>query len=107
VIRAGLLRHRVTIQADQGTTRNSVGEHIEDWQTWGEAWASIEPLSGKEIDDARQVAARATTRVTIRYRDGVHAGMRLVHDGEVLHVEAVLNERMADHWLVLLCMEAP
>ena len=106
-MRAGLLKHRVTIEADQGTTRNSVGEHIEDWQPWGVAWASVEPLSGQEIEDARQVAARATTRVTIRYRDGVHAGMRLVHDGEVLHVEAVLNERMEDRWLVLLAREAP
>jgi len=106
-MRAGLLKHRVTIEADEGTTRNSVGEHIEDWQPWGVAWAAVEPLSGQEIDDARQVAARATTRVTIRYRDGVHAGMRLDHDGEVLHVEAVLNERMEDRWLVLLCREAP
>ncbi len=106
-MRAGLLKHRVTIETDEGTGRNSVGEHIEAWQPWGVAWAAVEPLSGQEIEDARQVAARATTKVTIRYRDGVHAGMRLTHDGEVLHVEAVLNERMEDRWLVLLVRETP
>jgi len=106
-MRAGLLRHRVVLEADEGTGRNSVGEHIEDWQPWGVAWAAIEPLSGQEIEDARQVAARATTKVTIRYRDGVHAGMRLVHESGVLGIEAVLNERMADRWLVLLVRETP
>lgn len=105
-MRAGLLKHRVTIESDEGTARNAVGEHVESWQPWGVAWAAIEPLVGQEIEDARQVAARATTKVTIRYRDGVHAGMRLVHDGEVLHVEAVLNEKTEDRWLVLLTREA-
>lgn len=106
-MRAGLLKHRVVIETDEGTGRNSVGEHIEDWQPWGVAWAAIEPLSGQEIEDARQVAARATTKVTIRHRDGVDAGMRLVHETGLLHIEAVLHERMARRWLVLLAREAP
>ncbi len=107
-MRLGPLRHLLTIQTDEGTERNSVGEHVEDWQPWGEAWASIEPLSGREIESALQVAPRVTTKVTMRYQEGIHPGMRLVREGgEILHVEAVLNEGTANDTLVLLAREAP
>jgi SPP1 family predicted phage head-tail adaptor len=104
----GDLRHLLTIQTDEGSARNSVGERVESWQAWGQAWASIEPLTGREIEDALQIAPRVTTRVTLRYQAGIHAGMRLVReDGGILHVEAVLNEGMANDVLVLLAREAP
>ena len=104
----GDLRHFLTIQADEGTARNSVGERLESWQTWGQAWASIEPMTGREIEAALQIAPRVTTRVTLRYQEGIHAGMRLLReDGGILHVEAVLNERMENDVLVLLAREAP
>lgn len=104
----GDLRHFLTIQADEGTARNSVGERLESWQPWGEAWASIEPMTGREIEAALQIAPRVTTRVTLRYQAGIHAGMRLLReDGGILHVEAVLNERMENDVLVLLAREAP
>ena len=67
---AGKLRHfvqlqRVTVKAD------SRGDQVKDWETIADAWASIEPLSGREFLQASQVMSDVTARIKIRGRPDV------------------------------------
>lgn len=86
-IEAGRLRHRVRIE-ELTYLRDSNGEVIQDPNTgetreeWAEVatvWAAIEPLSAREFIQSQAIQSQVTTRIVIRYRDGLHAAMRLVH----------------------------
>jgi len=101
---AGKLRHRVTIQelvrADDG-----YGGIIETWQDVATVWAAVEPLRGSERYRAQQVQAELSHKVTMRYRAGVKPQMRLLHNGRVLNIEAVIDAEERHRWLELLCSE--
>ena len=63
---------RVEIQAEQSTAtdaadRNLYGEQGPDWQTVATVWASVEPLSGRELWQAQQVVSEVTHRVRLRH----------------------------------------
>lgn len=91
-MKAGSLRHRITLQA-QGQTRGPDGE-------WEPAWtdfaanvpASIVPLSGREFLSAGEMQGEVTARITIRWRPGVVDTMRVLHDGTVYAIRAVLPD---------------
>lgn len=101
---AGKLRHRVTIQelvrADDG-----YGGIIETWQDVATVWAAVEPLRGSERYRAQQVQAELSHKVTMRYQAGVKPQMRLLHNGRVLNIEAVIDVEERHRWLELLCSE--
>lgn len=105
MIRAGDLRHRVTIQ--QATvTRNEFGEPVETWQDLATVWAEVVDLSGREFIEARQApASEVTTRVRIRYRAGIEPTMRVLHGARVLEIVAVLEPEGRRRELHLMCRE--
>lgn len=75
---AGALRHRIEIQ----TPVHGVDAHgapQQGWITEATVWASIEPLSGRELRDARQVEERTTHRIRLDPADfpGLTANHRL------------------------------
>ena len=67
-LEAGKLRHRVTIETPSAT-RDSVGGVLISWQSVETTWASITPLSGRELDIARQSYADVTHSITMRVPD--------------------------------------
>ena len=67
MIRAGRLRHRVTVQRPV-TSRDSYGQDVITWTSAGDVWAAVEPLRGREYFDADQHTGEITTRVIIRWR---------------------------------------
>lgn len=75
---AGKLIHRVWIQTPI-EVRGATGSHKQRFTDWIEVWASVEPLSPREIFAAQQVASDLTTRIRMRWRDGLHAKMRIRH----------------------------
>ncbi len=76
-MRAGDLRHRVTIQ-QLTTTRDAEGVTTETWTNVATVWAAVEPLQGREYFQAQAVNAEVTTRVRIRYRAGIVPTMRIL-----------------------------
>lgn len=81
---AGKLRHRIDIQHRVKTRDPDTGEVFEDWADLHTSIpAAIEPLSVKEFLAAQQVQSEVTTRIVIRYRDGLDATMRIIHNGKV------------------------
>lgn len=75
----GKLRHRVNIQA-KSPSQDDYGEPIDEWvNVWENVPAQIEDLSGREYWAAQQIQAEINTEITIRWRKGITAMHRIVH----------------------------
>lgn len=105
-MKAGRLRHRITLQAFTDTVDDSDGERIEEWVDAFPAAlpAEILPLSGSELVASAAVSSRVSTRIIVRYRPGIVASMRAVHRGLIYNIEAVVpDNKTGNQWLTLHC----
>lgn len=91
-MRAGKLRHKVTIQAPSTTQDPKTGEMLAGWVDIASVFASIEPLSAREFIAAQAQQSEISARVTIRYRPGITAAMRLLHGDRIYNIHGVLAD---------------
>lgn len=104
-VRAGTLRHRVTIQ-QQATTRNDYGEKANTWTDLATVNASVRPMYGREFIEARIAQSEITHKVVMRYYPDITAKRhRLVHDSRVLNIESLMNIEERNVLLEILCVE--
>ena len=91
-MRAGRLRHRVTIQS-KSVTRDAYGGEVITWQDDVTVWGSVEPLRGREYIEGKQEQADVTHKIFLRYRSGITPTSRLQHDSRNFEVVDVINKR--------------
>jgi len=103
-MRAGLLRHRITVQ-QKSVSRTSSGAESVSWAEYDELWASVEPLSGRELELAKQIHDEISVRIWIRYRSGVVPEMRVLFGSRTFDVLSVLNTAERDIKMQLMCRE--
>lgn len=103
-MRAGDLRQRVTINS-KTASQDSFGAEQITWVEFATVWAAVEPLTGREFMDARQITAEVTTRVRIRKLDGVIPEMQVVFGSKVYDVLAVLHVEERKREMQLMCQE--
>ena len=101
---AGSLRHRITIQSVT-ETEDTFGGTTEVWGTHATVWASIEPLSGRELLQAQQVQAEVTHRVRCRYVSGVTSKMRVLYGARYFNIITPINPEERNRELALMCKE--
>lgn len=101
-MKAGRLRHRVTIQKPV-ETQNTYGEAEVRWQDVATVWASVEPLRGREYLAAKQMVSEVEVRVVIRYMAGITAKMKVVHGSDEYLIETVINVMERDREIQLMC----
>ena len=87
-------------------TGDGYGGQIESWANCGEAWAKIEPLTGREFFFAHQIQAEVTHRVTTRFRQDVKEDMRISAGGRILEIESIIDIDEAHQFLQFFCREA-
>lgn len=107
-MRAGELRHRVTIQylpPEDQRARDPFGSVIEEWIDYATVWAAVEPLSGREYFSAQQMNAEVTTNIRIRYLSGVTPSMRVKWGERLYNIQSVINVRERNRELHLMCKE--
>ncbi len=103
------LRHRIDIQALTVTQDEDTGAQAEDWQTIRDSNepdlipAAIEPLSGREFIAAQAVQAGVNTRITLRWRAGLEPSMRVVHEGDLYNIRAILPDPTLRRHVNLMC----
>lgn len=104
-MRAGRLNRNVTIQR-RVETQNATGEVVWTWVDVCSVWAEIAAVTGREFFGAQQIQSSVTHAITIRYRTGIVAKMRIIEgcDGAVQYdIEAPLpNARRTE--IRLLCV---
>jgi SPP1 family predicted phage head-tail adaptor len=110
-MRAGPLRHRVTIQRNIDA-RSASGAVLDLYENWLERIAAaVEPINGTERWVQAQPIADLTARIRIRYREGITAKMRVIHQREsgsptlidVYDIEAAVPADGRKIELYLLC----
>lgn len=84
---AGKLRHRVVIQQPVETQDGITGAMEVSWADVATVWASIEPLSAREFIASQAEDSQISARITIRYRAGISAKMRLYHQAKGLYYD--------------------
>lgn len=103
-IRAGRMSHRVEVQKSN-ETRTDRGGLEKGWETVVFRWASIEPLSGRELWLAQQVQSQVSHRIRMRYLQGVKSLDRLKHGGRIFNIASVINVDEANRELELMTVE--
>lgn len=104
-MRAGELRHRITIQEfveqvdEYGTPIGS------GWQDVATVWAAVEPIQGREYILLQNTQSELTTRVRIRYRPGIKPAMRVVYGTRIFDIQAVIDFEERHVELQLMCKE--
>lgn len=111
----GKLRRRIRLLANAGEIQNpDTGVMGEGWQPAeadpAKQWmpAGIDPLSAREFIASAAAQARASTRITIRWRDGVTSKQRVQDDsGRVYSIEGppLADRETGRRYLTLVCLE--
>ena len=108
MLKAGNLRHSVTLQRKQQTQNPQTGAMVTTWVTEATVPAAVEPLSAREFIAAQAVQSDVSVRIRVRYRPGITSAMRLLHDGKVYNITGVLADKDSGReYLTLPCSELP
>ena len=103
-MRAGQLRHRVTLQ-EPTTTQDEFGAPVVTWADVATVWARVETTSGDESIDMGRASASLTHTITIRQRPGVLPTWRVLWNARVLEIASVVADNVGRE-MVLNCTEA-
>ena len=102
MMQAGRLNRRCTLQAP-GTTTDEIGQPIPGWTDVATVWADIRLKSGLESIKAGAPVSTVQASIRIRYRAGVNAGMRVVHNLQVYEILAVQPDVGGREYVDLVC----
>ena len=106
MIDPGKFQHSVELHSFTTTVDMSTGERIQSWSMYADAWAHVQPVSGKEFIAALAVQSQVTIRVQMWFRDDVTSAHRLVFRGKTYDIEAVLPDLGSGlEYLTLMCSE--
>lgn len=108
-MRAGTLRHRVAIEqlVANSPTQNAGGEMDETWTNVATVWGAVEPLRGRELFAAQQVASEVTGTIRIRYLAGVTPKMRCVFGTRNYDILSAVNPDERNRELILYVRDGP
>ena len=80
-MQSGKLKHLIEIERKTETKDADIGESVFAWSRVIRAWASMEPLSARELIRVREFSSEITTRFEIRYVGGLDNTMRIKYFG--------------------------
>lgn len=100
-MRAGALRHRCSLQAEQKTS-DGMGGWVIGWAELRQVWAEITTPTGRVETVAQQIQAVVSAEIRVRPSADLIAGRRLVSGGITYRIEAVLPSNKGD-LMRLLC----
>lgn len=105
-LRAGKLIHPATIESPTLTQTASGDLAPSTWAEVAETYASILPLSGRDLWNAQQIQPDLTHQIECRYVPGVKSNMRIVIGSRIFHIaEPPENVEERNIVLRLLCIE--
>lgn len=62
------------------------------WTDVAEVWAAVEPASVREFIASQQMQSEIVARITIRYRAGLTAQMRILHRDRIYNPQGWLAD---------------
>lgn len=104
-MRAGPLRSRITIERPTETQAGD-GSIITGWEAFATAWASVEPLVGREYFAQEREQATVSHKIRMRHLPGITHKMRVAWGSKLFEIESVLNVGERNREIVLMCSES-
>ena len=102
MMQAGRLNRRCTLQAP-GTAQDELGQPNPGWTDVATVWADIRMKSGLESIKAGAPVSVVQASIRVRYRAGITAGMRVVHNLQAFNIVAVLPDVGGREYVDLVC----
>jgi SPP1 family predicted phage head-tail adaptor len=103
-MRAGQLRHRVTIQ-EVSEISSPIGGVVEIWGDVADVWVSIEPGRSREFMAARQINAEITHEIRMRYLPDIKPKMRLKFGERIFNIDPPRNISERNNELIVMAIE--
>lgn len=106
-MRAGKLRNQVNVRNLVEKQSTITGELVRSWSTViVGAWASIEPLSGREYFASQQTQSRIDTKITLRYNSTqIHPKMIVANGTNLYEIESIIRPDLIKRELHLMCFQ--
>lgn len=104
-MRAGELKHQITLQEPAPTT-NGYNEEVPGWTDAATVWAAIEWGSGRRYLEAKQLNAEVQGIVRIRYRSDIKPEWRIKYGSRYFEIISIANIRESDQELQINCKES-
>ena len=95
----GSLRSELSLQAATPVP-DGMGGHTQSWNEIATVFARIEPISATSVFGPDQTVETVTHRVTLRWRNGVAAGMRFVRHARIFDIVTVHDPDDTGRYLV-------
>ena len=104
---AGRLRHRVDFEKRVDVQDPDTGDVTPTWLALARSVpAAIEPLSAREFIAGQAMQSEVTTRIVVRYRDGLSAAMRIKHGARIYNPQGFLADLDSGRdYLTIPCSE--
>ena len=88
-VRAGQLRHRVTIESYNSGGRDENGFATPaTWIEHSKLWAKVTPLSSKDLLSAQAEQSEVTARMMVRYNTEIDTTMRVIWKGRTFAIDS-------------------
>lgn len=92
-MKASKLRHRITLLTVTTTQSPTGGNPKTTYIEGPTIWANIEPLSTRDVIQAKAAGSQVTLRCIIRYRKDINSTNRIKYDGKTYKID---GEPLAD-----------
>lgn len=102
-MKAGKLRHRVTLQTPVKVKDTSYGSETVTWSDFATVWASFTVRKANENFQSQQEKSEVIADMTMRYRAGVNSTMRAVYNGQAFEILSVIDTDERHVELALTC----
>lgn len=107
----GDMRDHVWLQAITEQSRDDEGGVVPVWNSIAYVWASIDPMSGREMEIAAQMDSETDTRITIRWATQygylsttvLPAHRFVTNTGEIYQIESAIDKGTTHRFLTCYC----
>ena len=82
------LDQRIAVQA-ASTEQDDTGQPLDAWTDFALLWANIKHQSGISAIRSGMDTSTVKASIRIRHTAGIHAGMRVLHDGTHYNIQSV------------------
>jgi SPP1 family predicted phage head-tail adaptor len=105
-VQAGRFRHRIVLQR-KTVGRDRSGGVTESWSTFAKnVPAAVDQTTGGEAVSSQQIQAKVTAEISMRWRPGVDATMRVLHGADTYNIVGVLVDSDTGRKIItLLCTQ--
>ncbi|OQY26233.1 MAG: hypothetical protein B6244_14135 [Candidatus Cloacimonetes bacterium 4572_55] len=100
----GRLRHRLALQVET-QSQGATGEVASSYATDTTVWGALSPVSGREMEQARQISEEITYKAVIRYYSSLTTEYRILYDSRVFEIANIQNFNERNIYQILLLKE--